>query len=117
MGSESEVVENEITDPNTGETIIQKTPGLLIWLNVTLRRGLTSSTDIWDWRQMVVDGQIDEARVLCSIIAFDQANLEIARWNLTNAWPSKIVVLDTAQGVDYLIEEVVLVHEGIERVS
>ena len=51
IGSESEVIEHKIVNPDTGETIIQKIPGRLAWTEVTLRRGVTSSIDIWNWRQ------------------------------------------------------------------
>ena len=57
IGSESEVVEHKIVNPDTGETIIQKIPGRLSWTDVTLSRGVTSNVDVWEWRQMVVDGK------------------------------------------------------------
>ena len=56
----------------------------------TLKRGVTSNVDVWDWRQQVVDGKVDDARTNCSIVAYNQANEEIARWNLEAAWPSKV---------------------------
>jgi len=86
IGSETEVVSHEITNPETGETIIEMLPGRLTWTEVTLVRGITSNVDLWDWRQSVVDGNMDEARTNCSIIAYSQDNSEIARWNLENAW-------------------------------
>jgi phage tail-like protein len=88
IGSESEVVEHKIVSPDTGETIIQKIPGRLTWTEVTLKRGVTSTMDVWEWRQEVVDGKVDDARTNCSIIAFNQANEEISRWNFDMAWPS-----------------------------
>lgn len=118
IGSESEVIIQKITNPETGETIMQATPGRLRWLPVTLRRGVTSNVDVWEWRQDVVQGNIDEARTNCSIIAFDEANGEIARWNFDNAWPSKVVGPTMAVGSsDYMVEEIVIVHEGCTRVS
>jgi len=118
IGSESEVIEHKIVNPDTGETIIQKLPGRLTWTEVTLKRGVTSSIDIWAWRQEVVDGNIEDARTNCSIIAYNQANEEIARWNNANAWPSKVTGpgMD-AGGQDYMVEEVTIVHEGMTRVS
>ncbi len=118
IGSESEIIEHKIVNPDTGETIIQKIPGRLTWTEVTLRRGVTSSIDIWAWRQEVVDGKIEDARTNCSIIAYNQANEEIARWNFENAWPSKVTGPDMdASGQDYMVEEVTIVHEGMVRVS
>jgi phage tail-like protein len=118
IGSESEVIEHKIVNPDTGETIIQKLPGRMAWTDVTLKRGVTSSIDIWEWRQQVVDGKVDDARTNCSVTAYNQANEEIARWNLDNAWPSKVVGPEMDSGSqDYMIEEVTIVHEGMARAS
>ena len=66
----------------------------------------------------MVDGKIEDARTNCSIIAYNQANEEIARWNFENAWPSKVTGPDMdASGQDYMVEEVTIVHEGMVRVS
>jgi phage tail-like protein len=117
IGSESEVVEHKVMS-DKGETIIQKIPGRLRWTEVSLKRGVTSNIDIWNWRKLVVDGKVDDARTNCSVIAYDQSQKEIARWNFENAWPSKVVgpELDSAS-TNYMIEEVTIVHEGMVRVK
>jgi phage tail-like protein len=118
IGSETEVVTQKVVNSDSGETIIQQIPGRLSWTPVTLKRGVTSAMDIWEWRQMVVEGKIDDARTNCSIIAYAQDNTEIARWNFENAWPSKVVGPDMDSGsTNYMIEDVTIVHEGVERVS
>ncbi|MCJ7622020.1 MAG: phage tail protein [Anaerolineaceae bacterium] len=118
IGSETEVVDQKITNPETGETIMRKIPGRLTWTEVTLKRGVTSNLDIWEWRQAVVQGKIDDARTNCSVIAYSQDNTPIARWEFTDAWPSKVVGPDMDTGSqDYMVEEVTIVHEGMERVS
>ena len=118
IGSSSEVVEHKIVNPDTGETIIQKIPGRLTWTDVTLKRGVTSNVDVWDWRQQVVEGKIDDARTNCSVVAYNQANEEIARWNLENAWPSNVTGPEMdAVSATYMIEEITIVHEGMTRVS
>ena len=118
IGSESEVVEQKINNPDTGETIIRKIPGRLTWTEVTLKRGVTSSIDVWEWRQSVVDGGIEDARTNCSVVAFNQANEEIARWNFEAAWPSKVTgpEMDSG-GQDFMVEEITIVHEGVLRAS
>lgn len=118
IGSESEVVEHKVVNSETGETIIQKIPGRLTWTNITLSRGVTSNIDVWTWRQQIVDGKVDEARTNCSVIAYNQAGDEIGRWNLENAWPSKVTgpEMDSG-GANLMVEEMTIVHEGITRVS
>jgi len=118
IGSETEVISQKLVNSDTGETIIRQLPGRLTWTPITMKRGVTSNLDIWKWRQSVVEGKIDEARTNCSIIAYSQDNSEIARWNLENAWPSKVVGPEMDAGsTNYMIEDVTIVHEGVERVS
>ncbi len=117
IGSETEVVEHKIVSEK-GETIIQKIPGRLTWNPVTLKRGVTSVLDIWNWRKDVVQGNIEKARTNCSIIAYSQDNKPLARWEFTRAWPSKVVGPEMDSGsTNYMVEEVTIVHEGMERVS
>ena len=118
IGSETEVVQQKVVNSETGETIIRQIPGRLTWTPVSLKRGVTSSIDIWEWRQLVVDGKIEDARTNCSVIAYAQDNTEIARWNFDNAWPSKVTGPEMDAGsTDYMIEDVTIVHEGVERVA
>ena len=116
IGSESEVVEHKVVNSETGETIIQKIKVRLTWTEVTLKRGVTSNIDVWQWRQQVVEGKVEDARTNCSIIAYNQANEPIARWNFTSAWPSKVTGPDLNSGsAEYMVEEMVIVHEGMWR--
>ncbi|MCG2783887.1 MAG: phage tail protein [Anaerolineae bacterium] len=118
IGSETEVIQQKVVSSETGETIIRQIPGRLSWTPVSLKRGVTSSMDIWQWRQQVVEGKIDDARTNCSIVAYSQDNTEIARWNFENAWPSKVIGPEMDSGsTNYMIEDVTIVHEGVERVS
>jgi phage tail-like protein len=118
IGSETEVVDHKIVNADTGETIIQKLPGRLTWTDVSLRRGVTSNLDIWNWRKSVVQGNIEKARTNCAIIAYSQENKPVARWEFVNAWPSRVVGPELDAGAaQYMIEEVVIVHEGMDRVS
>jgi len=118
IGSETEVIAQKIVNAETGETLIRQIPGRLTWTPITMKRGLTSSVDIWKWREEVVSGKIEKARTNCSIIAYSQDQKEIARWNLENAWPSKVVGPEMDSGsTNYMIEDVTLQHEGVKRVK
>ena len=58
------------------------------------------------------------ARKSGSIVLFDQANSEVARWNFVDAWPSKVTGPQAkADGNEVAIEELTLAHEGLERVK
>lgn len=115
MGSENEVVEYKASGPK-GEYINREVPGRMKWNNITLKRGITDAMDLWKWRKLVEDGKIDEARKNGSIVMFDQQGKEIARWNIVNAWASKLTgpVADATKN-EVGIEELEITHEGYER--
>jgi len=117
IGSEHEVIEHKVVD-SRGRELIQKIPGRLKWESITLKRGITDNMDIWDWRQLVIDGKVDEARKNGSIVMFDQELQEKARWNFENAWPVKVsgpsVKTDSNE---FGIEELVITHEGLTRAN
>jgi phage tail-like protein len=115
LGSETEVIEHKVVSDGNKE-VVQMLPGRLKWTPITLKRGITSNLDIWDWRQSVVEGKISDARKAASIIAYDDAATPIARWDLTNAWPSKVTgpEFDSTSG-NIMFEEVTIVFEGVVR--
>jgi len=115
IGSEHEVIEHKIIDAK-GHEHIQKIPGRLKWENITFKRGITDSMDIWDWRELVVQGKVDEARHNGSVVMFDQSLAEVARWNFENAWPLKVSGPSVkSDSNEFAVEELVIVHEGLYR--
>ncbi|MFQ5409137.1 MAG: phage tail protein [Anaerolineales bacterium] len=117
IGSETEVTDHLVVDEN-GVDVVMKLPGRLKYTDITLKRGITDTMDIWDWRQKVEEGKIDDARTNCSIIMYDREGTPAAQWDLINAWPSKVTGPEfKSDSNDYGVEEVVLVHEGMRRVS
>ena len=115
IGSEHEVIEHKIVDAK-GHEHVQKIPGRLKWENITLKRGITDSMDIWDWRELVVQGKVDEARHNGSVVMFDQTLTEVARWNFENAWPLKVSgPAVKSDSNEFAVEELVIVHEGLYR--
>jgi phage tail-like protein len=116
IGSENEIVETRIFD-KLGNEIVRKSPGRLKFLDVTLKRGMTSGMDAWAWRKMVEDGKITDARTNASIIMYDQTLTPVAQWDFVNAWPSMITApgITSAAGA-MAVEGLTLVHEGYLRV-
>ncbi|MGQ9683353.1 MAG: phage tail protein [Anaerolineae bacterium] len=117
LGSEHEVIEHKIVDEN-GHEIVRKVPGRLKWENIVLKRGITDSMDVWDWRKKVEDGKVEEARTNGSIIMLDQHFQEVARWNFENAWPVKVSGPQMKSDSNEIgIEELTIAHEGLWRVQ
>lgn len=117
IGSENEIAEQKVVN-NKGIEAVLKVPGRLKWGDITLKRGITSNMDLWQWRKMVEDGNVNGARQNGSIVMFDQAGSEVARWNFENAWPSKVTGPSVkSDGNDFGIEEMTIVHEYIIRAT
>jgi phage tail-like protein len=117
LGSEHEVVEHKVVD-SKGKEVIQKLPGRLKWENIVLKRGITDTMDIWDWRKKVEDGSVDDARANGSIVMMDQHLNAVARWNFENAWPVKVSGPSMKSDSNEIgIEELTITHEGLWRVQ
>ena len=117
LGSENEIVEEKASGPK-GEQVMKKIPGRMKWGDITLKRGMTDDMDMWKWRQLVEEGKITDARKNGSIVMFDQKGTEIARWDLINAWPSKISGPSANAGNNEVaIEELTICHESYKRVK
>ncbi|MCC7366411.1 MAG: phage tail protein [Dehalococcoidia bacterium] len=117
IGSESEVIDHKVMG-EAGKELTRKIPGRLKWGDITLKRGITASMDMWDWRKQVEDGNVQAARMEGSIIMYDQEGTEVARWNFERAWPSKISGPSIKSDDNSVgIEELTIVHEYIVRVK
>lgn len=96
-------------------SIVRAIPGRVTYPSVTLRFGLTSSPELWDWLISAVKGQVNRRNP--SIVMLDAAgSTEVLRWNLFNAWPEEWLgaPLD-AMSRELAIETLVLAHEGLQR--
>jgi len=93
----------------------RKLPGQTKYANITLKWGLTDSTDLWKWFKDIVDGKV--TRKNGSIILRDLDGVtEVARWNFFDAWPTKWDGPDfNAKSSELSIETFELVVEKLER--
>jgi phage tail-like protein len=86
---------------------------------ITLKRAMTKSNmEMWDWRKLVEDGKMVDARVNGTITLYDNGedHKALAKWDLLACWPSQVSGPDgSTKGVEPAIETVVIVHEGLER--
>jgi phage tail-like protein len=95
-----------------------KIPGRMKWQDITLKRGITSVMDVWDWRKQVEDGDVEGSRKNGSITMFNQNLQPVARWDFERAWPSKVSgPQPKSDSNEVAVEEMVIVHEGIRRVK
>jgi len=107
--------EVEVTDYQEGGNngYVHKLAGRTKFTNVVLKRGVTDSTDLWDWFQDVSRGQIERKDV--SVVLYNSELEEVRRWNLREAFPSKWVgPAFNATTPAVAIESLELAHHGFE---
>lgn len=115
LGSETELIEQKVVNEK-GKDIVLKVPGRLKWENIVLKRGITSSMDIWTWRKKIEDGDVDSNRHDGSITMYNQNLDPVAIWNFYKAWPSKVTGPQPKADSNQIgVEEMTLVHEYIVR--
>ena len=114
-GLNTEIHISEYRDGNEAEAHVRKIPGSHTVGDVTLKRGVVDSSDLWDW--------IDETRttgVLAQrdvvITLRDEASNPVQSWKLRNVVPMKYTgpTLAGKGGGEVAMEELVLSAEGLE---
>jgi len=65
----------------------RKLIGAVRFSNLTLRRGITPSNELFDWWRNIRDGISDRRNI--SVVLLDAELNEVKRWNFTNAWPCR----------------------------
>jgi len=103
----------EYRNGNERVNTVRKLPNTHKFDDVTLKRGLVGSTDLFEWLATVRDGTTDARDV--SITLMDEARDPVATWRLHRAQPKKWTgpTLAAKGGSDVAMEELHLVHEGI----
>jgi len=84
---------------------------------IVLKRGMTSTRDLWQWFQLVAGGSY--AMRLSAEIAMQNARGEtVVTWGLKRALPVKFKAADlNARGTEVGVEELHLAHEGLQLLT
>ena len=97
---------------------VRKLSGLNKFGNITLKRGMTTSLDLFKWYKQILSGQLANSRRQVAITVADESGVDQARFVVSEAWPVKYDPSDlNGKGNEVLIELLELANEGIERVS
>ena len=100
-----------------GKLVIHKAPGAVKPPTLTLKRAKNSSTALWDWHEAMVLGNISSGRRNGSIVMKSYDGTEVARYNFTNGWISKLEVGTLKAGANEVLPETAtIVTEALERV-
>ena len=110
LSSEVEIIEYR----ESGHFGVRKLPGLTKFGNITLKRGVTKSLDLYNWHRDVLHGQTD--RKTGVIILLDDARAQVARWVFREAFPQKYEgPRFNAKASEVAIETFVICCESLER--
>lgn len=95
--------------------VVHCIPGLVNYGHVTLRYGMTSSTDLWEWFNKVLEGNVERKNCSIVVLQSDGATPGL-RWDLIDCWPSawRAAPLD-ALGNEIAIESLTLAFETLQR--
>lgn len=119
LSDESSVIEqHEGGNPNVAD----QSPGKVKFTPVTLAIGSTDNTELYAWRQEVIDATAgtglpnDEYKRTVTIIQLDRDGSEKRQWILSRAWPSKYVAGDwDGKADENVIEQVTLTYISYKR--
>lgn len=87
-GLQAEVQVEEYLQGGENDTV-RKLPGRAKYANITLRRGVCYSDELWKWWKKILQGQLSRKNV--TIVLCDQAGNPKSRWTLVDAFPVKWV--------------------------
>lgn len=107
-----DVIEYRQGDDQVNSSV--KLPGLTKYGNVTLKWGMSESTQFYEWVINTSNGQIERKTV--TIILLDDEGNDKATWQMINAWPTKYSAPDfNASSSEVAFESIEIVHEGMTR--
>ncbi len=104
----------EYRNGNEKFNTVRKVPNVHKPEDVTLKRGLVGSDNLFAWLKQVRDGEIAPRTVTITLLSEERE--PVATWVLHNAQPKKWTgpTLAAKGGGDVTMEELSMVHEGID---
>lgn len=113
-GIDNEVQYSSYRNGNERFNTQRKVPNTYTVGDITLKRGLVGSTDLFEWIKAVRDGTADTRQVTVTLL--DEARNPVATYKLRNAQPKKYTgpTLAAKGGGEVAMEELVLVCEGVD---
>ena len=114
-GLSSEIHISEYRDGNEKEPHVRKIPGAHKVADVTLKRGIVNSQDLWDWMAQTRRFGVEAKRDVV-ITVRDEANRPVQNFKLRGVIPLKYTgpTLSGKGAGDVAMEEIVLSAEAFE---
>ncbi len=114
-GLSTEITMAEYRNGNEKTNHVRKVPGIHKVGDVTLKRGIVNSTDLWSWINDTRTTGVNAKRTVV-ITLRDEAGGSVQKWTLTGVAPMKYTgpTLAAKGGGDVAMEELVLSGESLE---
>ena len=114
----SEVTPQKLGIAEFGKVVRTKIPGNIKVENLIFRRGMTTSTTLWNWIEAVYSGRWWQQRRDGSLTVFDQAGNARLRLDISGAWPVRYKAADVHSAGDVIeIEELEVAFDMMERAT
>ena len=115
-GLDSENTPIEYREGGDAFNTLRKLPGMEKYPNLTLKRGLTGTLYLWQWRKEVRDGGSAFPPVRNVVIQLqNEQHANVYKWKLTNAWCTKLSgPALKGQGNELAIETMELAYDRID---
>ena len=102
----------------SGIGIVTKVPGRQKPPNIVLKRGKSTSMEIYGWYEAALLGKPLEAKRNGSLILYDYEQKPVGKYHFFSAWVSKVSLSSMKAGSnEILMEEVTIVCERLDRVD
>jgi phage tail-like protein len=81
----------EVIDYREGNNpLTRKIPGMTKYANVTFKRGITASNELFNWWKAAAEGNVQRRNV--SVTLLDEQRNVVRRWLMRNVWPVRYAV-------------------------
>jgi phage tail-like protein len=93
---------------------VLKFPTRVNWTNITLKRGITSDTTLWDWHYSYVEGRGRRRDGI--IVLQNDLHLPVNIWNFKRGFPAKWTGPSMNAGQNNVaVETLEIAHEGLSQ--
>ncbi|MEI7555266.1 phage tail protein [Candidatus Chlorohelix sp.] len=117
-GLESETEVRELMQSTKdGKVVIIKSQGATPVKpgKITIKYAAYKGDPVLEWRQLVINGKMEEARRDIHVVIYGVDNKEIMRFTCKNSWPSKYAWSNLSAKSNEALEITVIIdHEGME---
>ncbi|MEV5277371.1 MULTISPECIES: phage tail protein [unclassified Streptomyces] len=113
LSMEQDVIEYQQVS-SAGKPVIKKLPGVKKAGECTVTRGATQSSTFSEWIKQSIEGNMGSARKNASIIMMDYQENPVKRYNLRNAWCTKVEISSVKAGdAAAMTEQVTITFEEL----